>query len=193
MGALTKADQTIVKGSLASVAKTSGITVAEALCNAKLVVLLDTSASMSACDAPGQTERYKAACNELAKLQVRNPGAVAVFSFSSSCVFAPSGIPQFLQASTDLAGALRTVKKADDLGLDFCVISDGEPDDSEAALKQAGKFKSKISTIFIGSEDGPGRDFLDKLARVSGGESATQTPETLNLLSDTLSLQLLTA
>lgn len=193
MSDLVKADQVIVKGSLASVAKANGITVAEAFCNARLVVLLDTSASMRAADAPGHTERYKAACNELAKLQAKNPGTVAVFSFSSSCVFAPNGVPQFLMESTDLANALKTVKKADDLGLDFCVVSDGEPDDSEAALKQAGKFKSKISTIFIGPEDGPGRLFLEKLAQVSGGKSATQTPETLNLLSDTLSLQLLTA
>ena len=175
----------IVKGSLSSIAKAKGITTGEAFANAKLIVLLDTSASMSRQDAPGGQERYRAAVNQLAKLQAERQGEVVVVSWSTHAQYAPNGIPAFLGESTDLANALKFVKHADGL-FEFCVISDGEPDDEKAALAIASKFKSKISTIYIGPEDGAGRDFLRRLAATAKGTSGTCETQNLNLLSESV-------
>lgn len=186
MHELIRTDGPTVKGSLASVAKQTGITVAEAFMSAKLVVLVDTSASMSSDDAPGGQSRYRAACNELAKLQAQNPGAVAVFSFSSVARFCPNGIPDFQQECTDVLTALRAIKKADGL-LEICLISDGQPTcDEGECLAYAAKFKSRISTIFVGPEDGPGREFLQKLALASGGQHWQQSAQELGQLSATV-------
>lgn len=175
----------MVKGSLASVAKMQNISLAQAFLGAKLAVLLDTSASMMTPDAPGRQERYRAACNQLAKLQTEHPGAVVVVSFSSQAEFAPNGIPRFQKQGTDLAGALRFVRELDGL-VKFVVISDGQPDDEQAALTAARQFKSQISTIYIGPErDLMAQGFLLALANAAGGTFAQHNATGIHLLSET--------
>jgi Mg-chelatase subunit ChlD len=55
----------------------------------------------------------------------------------------------------------------------FIVISDGEPDDEKEALKVAKTFKNRIDTIFVGREGAEGQDFLNRLAKASGGSHVT--------------------
>lgn len=162
----------IVPGSLQALAQQSGHSLAESFLSADAIVLVDVSGSMSDCDVrhrPGQS-RYDVACSELAKLQAQLPGKVAVIAFSDSPTFCPGGVPSFDRGGTNLAGALRFVHIADDCGITFYVISDGQPNDEASALAEARKFKSTINTIFIGNEGDSGADFLRRLAQASGGK-----------------------
>lgn len=185
-----------VKGSLQSIANKAGITVAQAFVNCEVVVLFDVSASMNTEDLfHGEfnlTTRYKKACNQLAKLQAENPGAVCLICFDDKQTFESSGIARQPGGSTDIAGALRFVHKADDTGLKFIVISDGEPDDDEAAIRVAKTFKSKIHAIYIGPEGGYGADFLKRLSAATGGLFSNSGTAGIGQLSQTVQ-NLLTA
>lgn len=189
-----------VRGSLQSTANKAGITVAQAFVNCEVVVLFDVSASMDNMDDyPVHTKsRYEKACNQLAKLQSENSGAVCLICFDDTQTFEPSGIARRPGGSTNIAGALSFVHKADDTGLKFIVISDGEPDDGEAAIKEAKKFKSKIHAIYIGPEctckNGTqcGADFLKRLSVVTGGQFSNNGTAGIANLSATVE-RLLTA
>lgn len=162
----------VVKGSLAHQAKQNNQSVAESFVSADVVVLVDTSASMSECDSRDGLSRYDAACQELIKLQNTLAGRIAVISFSSSQVFCPNGIPQNLYAGTMLAEALQFAKMADIAPMRFIVISDGYPDNPVTALAIASQFVSRIDTIHVGAEnDKAGIYFLQKLAMLQHGQS----------------------
>lgn len=161
----------VVKGSLADVTRQNHTHLAASFVNAECVILVDTSGSMGAKDAIGGRSRFDQACDELAKLQSVLPGKLAVLSFSSSVTFCPTGTPDFIGGSTDLAGALDYAKVADVGDMQFIVISDGEPNNPITALAAARKYTGKIDTVFVGPEGGSGRDFLDKLAKASGGQA----------------------
>lgn len=165
----------IVPGSLTAIARDKNTTVAEAFVSADAIIVVDVSSSMMAHDvdqrAYGRASRYDAACAELAKLQRELPGKIAVVSFSGGAAFCPSGTPYLDGGSTDLAGALKFVHVADGTGMRFVVISDGEPNDREKALKAANRFKDRIDTVFVGPPEGRGQAFLAQLAAASGGQN----------------------
>jgi len=175
----------IVPGSLQAIATANGGSLAESFVTCDHCIIVDTSGSMGAVDSEpartinegrkrGQTKtRYERACDELKTLQATLPGKIAVISFSSGVEFCPSGVPTNLGSSTDLAGALKFARVADDCDMSFTVISDGQPDSEEAALREAAKYTSKISTVFCGSAGGPGEEFLRRLAQASGGQAVT--------------------
>lgn len=165
----------IVQGSLRSIAQQSGKSLAESFLSCDVICIVDTSGSMSAKDSHGGKSRYEVACQELANLQNHLPGKIAVISFSNTVQFCPSGIPVNLDGGTQMDEALKFVKVADEIpDMRFFLISDGEPNDEAAALKIARSFKNKISTIYVGPEDNPtGRDFLQKLAKLTGGQTVT--------------------
>jgi Mg-chelatase subunit ChlD len=167
-------DKQIVKGSIADIARKTGVSIAETFLSCDVVCIVDTSASMGAKDSTGGKSRYDQACWELATLQGDLPGKIGVISFADSAAFCPNGTPTNLGGSTDLAGALKFAKIADQPGaMRFIVISDGEPNDSQGALKVAKTYHNKIDTIFIGPEGGGGREFLKRLAAASGGQHVT--------------------
>lgn len=164
---------TIVPGSLQDQATAAGGSLAETFLNCDLVVLVDTSGSMIDADAPGGRRRYDAACDELAKLQASQPGKIGVIGFSSYPEFCPGGKPPFQKGGTDLAAALDYANLIDGL-CELVVISDGQPDNPEAALRSARAYKaSKISTVYVGPEGGAGQEFLRKLAAANRGQSVT--------------------
>lgn len=166
----------LVPGSLQAIAQQQGQTLAESFLSADAIVLVDVSGSMGATldGGPGAERasrtRYQAACDELKALQARMPGKIAVVAFSSKPAFAPGGVPLYDAGGTDMAKALQFVHCADDCGISFVLISDGAPNDEIATLAEARKFKSSISTIFIGHEGEAGADFLRRLAAASGGQ-----------------------
>ena len=88
--------------------------------------------------------------------------------------------------TTDVGAALRMMLMADGAGIRLVLISDGEPDNEPEALSMAAKFKSKIDTIFVGREDGYGREFLRKLSAATGGISITNAPEQLGKLEQNI-------
>lgn len=183
----------IVPGSLRAIAQAEGRSLAESFLSADAIVLIDVSGSMGIRDventggpsrpyfgeptrASGRT-RFEAACDELARLQKTLPGQIAVVQFSSSVGFCWGGRPLYEGQGTALHAALNFVRPADGT-VEFFVISDGHPDDPDAALAVARKFDSVIHTIYIGPEGGPGAAFLRRLASVAGGQSsANKVPE----------------
>jgi len=161
----------IVTGSIADVMGRENVSLAESFLSCDVMLLVDTSGSMSQNDAPEGLSRHDAAQRELEHLQNGQPGKFSVVSFSSEARFCPTGIPHRFNAGTDMAGALRFVKPADDCGIRFFLITDGEPDSEKETLKVAKTFKSRIDVVFIGRKNGRGSDFLQRLAAVTGGQS----------------------
>lgn len=164
----------IVPGSIAALAQQGNKSIAEALVDADVVILVDTSGSMSSPDGRGGMTRYDTACAELADLQTSLPGKLAVFSFSDTTEFCPGGVPTFLQSGTDMLRALHKVKPFDLPGMRFILISDGEPDQPAQTMELARTFKNKIDVIYVGPETrAAGREYLQKLAAATGGKSVT--------------------
>lgn len=161
----------IVQGSLRAIATQSGKSLAESFLSCDIIVIVDVSGSMKSEDSRGGKSRYAVACEELAGLQRSLPGKVAVISFSDSTEFCPAGVPGNGGGGTNMEGALKFVKIADNIpDMKFFLISDGEPADEEITLKVAKTFKNHISTIFVGPEyETSGREFLAKLAAATGG------------------------
>lgn len=164
----------IVPGSLSALAKQENKSIAETFVNADLVVIIDTSGSMSTHDSRGGKSRYEVACEELANLQTNHPGKIAVLAFSNEVMFCPNGTPMYFGGGTDMAKALQFAKVADVPGMQFILISDGEPDDENETLAIACTYRNKISTIYVGPEETPfGREFLQRLAQATGGQMIT--------------------
>ena len=162
----------IVAGSMGAIAQQIGKSLAETFLSAEVIIIVDTSGSMNTMDSRGGKSRYDVACEELAQLQAHKPGKIAVISFSNQVIFCPSGVPTYFGGGTDMAKALQFAKVADVPGMQFILISDGQPDDPERTLTIARSYKNKISVIYVGPEDQSlGRDFLDKLAKTTGGQS----------------------
>lgn len=182
----------LVYGSLKDISQRSGRPIAETFLSVDALVMVDTSASMDTEDCQGNRKRYDLACEQLIRLQRELPGKVGVISWSSSVQFNPGGVPYYFGHGTDLAGVLKFVKPADGTSIKLILISDGEPDQEQAALDLAKQFKSKISTIYVGPESGYGRDFLRRLAEVTGGQSVSQSINQLGQLSTTVKGLLMT-
>jgi len=164
----------IVPGSLSAIARQENKSIAETFVNVDLVVIVDTSGSMFTHDSRGGKSRYGVACEELTQLQNAHPGKIAVLAFANGTIFCPSGVPTYLGGGTDMAGALQFAKIADVPGMQFILISDGQPDDEAATLAIAKTYQNKISTIYAGPEEHPaGRDFLQRLAAATGGQTIT--------------------
>lgn len=180
----------MVKGSLLHVARESNRSLADSFMDVDAVIVVDVSSSMEIPDATGRRTRFDVASNELARLQNQLPGKLAVVSFSNHPQFDPSGKPDCRGGMTDMAAALRFIRPVDGCGVRLILISDGEPDDASDALKVAKKFKTKLDTIYIGPEDGAGRDFLRQLSEATGGASVTNEAAKLNLLSQNVRMLL---
>jgi len=151
------------------------------------IVMIDTSGSMAATDCQNGQMRHTVACNELRKLQREIPGKIAIIEWSSSHAFCPGGVPgPPIGWTTDMAGVLAFVHRADDTGIKLILISDGHPDCEQSALNQARLFRSKIDTVFIGPENDPGADFLRRLAALTGGVAKTQSAREIINLADTV-------
>lgn len=164
----------LVKGSISDIAAQNNQSIAVTFISCDVIVLVDTSASMGAHDAPDGRTRYKQACLELETLQRNLPGKIGVISFSHNTMFCPNGVPFNFSGGTDLAGALKFAKVADvPDAMRFIVISDGEPDDESDALWVARSYKNRIDTIYCGREMGHGQEFLKRLAAASKGSHVT--------------------
>jgi hypothetical protein len=183
----------IIFGSVADLARTNNYSIAEAFAfNVKALLVIDVSASMAMRDCQNGHSRYAMAVKELERLQRSRPGKVGIVEFSTIIMFAAGGIPSPPQSSTNLTGALEFIHPADDCGIEFWIISDGEPDNPDSALDFARKFKTKINTIYIGPEGGAGAEFLRRLSALTGGRHADQGVQGIAHLSDTMQ-RLLTA
>lgn len=170
---MARQNNAIIPGSLSAISQQSNKSLAETFLSVDAILMVDTSGSMESEDAPGNISRHDAAEAELKRLQAQLPGKIAVISFSDVAMFCPNGLPIRFGGGTCMAEALKLVKPADDCGIKFFMISDGQPHDKAETLRLAKTFKSKINVVFIGPESDftGGRAFLEELARATGGKS----------------------
>lgn len=164
-----------VKGSLQESQKKRDVTFAEAFLTVEAICVVDISASMGVADVgvEGLRSRWDEANQQLAKLQARFPGKLAVVAFSDYAQFCPSGVLPFIQSSTNMLGALQFVAPADGVGIKFIMVSDGSPDDPQGTLAYASQMQSPIDAIYIGTDPG-GKEFMEKLAAATRGRSITK-------------------
>lgn len=169
--------EALVTGSFAEVQKVSGAGLAKSWLRVEAVLVVDVSSSMGTADSgDGNRERrVTVAAREVAKLQRRMPGKLAIVNFNHGASWEPSGRLEEPAGSTNVAGALEYVR---DLlgpgaeGITVVVISDGEPDSAEAAISEAGLLKAAgatISTVYCGPDYAHGKAFLERLASAGGG------------------------
>jgi hypothetical protein len=169
-------NQLAVKGSVLSEAEDKGISIEEAFVQCDVVVMVDVSGSMGDYYEGEESGLYDtcfdAAADALKQLQELYPSRVALLQFSSLTQFRPDGtlVPEF--ASTNMTSALEMARMADVPGMTFILISDGYPDFAEHAKREARKFSQPIHTIYIGREGEAGQEFLEEIARMSGGKSS---------------------
>jgi len=158
-------------GSQQDLANQQGKTLAESFLSAEMLILLDNSGSMGQQDTPQGITRVELAQQHLTTLQGKHPGAVALICFADKVEYSPSGYIIPVGGSTDLTSALQFAKTADGIGLKILLISDGSPNNEDSALEVAMTYESKIDVIHCGSDsDNRGRDFLKRLAAVTGGQ-----------------------
>jgi Mg-chelatase subunit ChlD len=163
----------IVKGSLSAIATEQNMPLAETWLSVDAVILVDVSGSMSQRDGREKT-RLELAREALGNLQGNMQGKIAMFTFSDDVKFIPNGYIAGVEGTTNLTSALRYVHMADAIPqMKFILISDGEPDWPNDAMREARKFKNKIDVIYIGRENGSGQKFLESLAAATGGKSKT--------------------
>lgn len=167
-----KEEALVVKGSLAETNHNRKLEFAEAFLTVDAIMVCDVSGSMHERDVAVEGGMWRSRfeeCNEqLKRIQRRFPGRLAVVAFSDSPEFVPGGVLPFLGGGTALREALEFVSPADGTGIKFIVASDGMPNDPEGAL-QVAKGMSPIDTVYIGS-DAQGKEFMERLARASGGQ-----------------------
>lgn len=162
----------IVRGSIQDVAQRDGVSLAESFVNCDAIVVVDVSGSMASPDSRGGRKRYDVALEELAALQGAMPGKVAVIAFSDGPIFCPAGAPPFLGSGTNLLGALQFAKVADMPDMRFIVVSDGQPNEPDAAIALARTFQGRIDTVFVGPEtDRYSREYMARLASARGGQA----------------------
>ncbi len=128
---------------------------------AAVVILADVSGSMRG----NKIERLK---RELQKLWPElGKARLMSFAFQPEWVEGPHALPA-VGGGTDLAAALTLAAGA--WPSEVIVISDGLPQDEQAALDAAQAIPGTISVLFIGDEgDHQGADFMRRLALVGGG------------------------
>lgn len=164
----------IIRGSQQAIAQQTGKSLAQTFVGAEAVIICDCSGSMNTPDSRGGKTRYDVACEELQALQGSLPGKIALISFNNLVMFNPAGEPMIPSGGTDLAAALQYCKRVDVEGIRFVLLSDGEPDQPDKALGIARTYKNRIDVVYVGPEDRPaGRDYLQRLAAVSGGQIVT--------------------
>ncbi len=163
----------IVPGSVADLARQNGGRIAPP----SVIIVFDHSGSTEEMDARlldgSRASRWSAGCEQLALIQARMPGKIAVLAFADVVTPCPGGVPPEPTGFTDLALALRMARQADTGAVRFVVISDGQPNDKGTALDLARAFVGQIDAVLVGEgaawEREQSANFMQELALVGRG------------------------
>jgi Mg-chelatase subunit ChlD len=132
----------------------------------KPMLLLDISGSMGA-SVNGERKI------DTLRNAVKDMHNARMFAFSERCSEVQYGIPE-PETSTDLAHAFRYLKKwITTKDANLLLVSDGIPDDKEDALYEAKTLNIPINVLFIGTEGSDGEEFMQTLAKITGGKQVT--------------------
>jgi len=168
-----------IEGSMADYQRKTGAGLAKSWLAVKAVVVVDISGSMSTQDAGDGHARVDVAKMELAKLQKKLQGQIAVVEFNYDARWRRDGSLGSPDGGTNLAGALDYVRELVGPGaprMQVVVVSDGSPDLEETALASARTLHAagaKISAVYVGPDHfEAGKRFLAQLAALGGGEAS---------------------
>lgn len=149
----------------------------------RIVILCDTSGSMSQVDAIGGRRRIDALQSVLNSLRKKHP-RIRLFSFADTLTPCDAGILPPPAGGTNLGLALENVVVYLNKHTVLILISDGEPDSETDALQAARQLPCRLEVFFVGPEGGAGSAFLAKLAAsVGGGFSSTPLSQVRQLES----------
>jgi hypothetical protein len=146
----------------------------------KKIFLLDISGSMN-CYVNGKSK-----LDHLRSIMKDYPEAVKTcFSSDVYCSVDRNGnvdctIPPYAHGSTDLARAIRYLRGLAKRPERIVLISDGDPDDPNAAMREATGFSVPIDIIFIGQKGSSGEMFMINLAKFTGGRQFTIEDKSAN-------------
>jgi len=181
MGALATTNGGSIEGSMADYQKRTGAGLAKSWLQVKALVVVDISGSMATRDAGDGHRRVDIARMELAKLQKRMPGQIAVVEFNYDARLRRDGSLGEPDGGTNLRGALDYAAELLGPGLErvqIVVVSDGLPDSPEAAVEAGRAMAGKgchLSTVYCGPDTGldanSGKAFLRQLATAGGGKA----------------------
>lgn len=186
---IVPAPGSIVPGSIAAMAQANGGRIAPP----EVIIIFDHSGSTEIIDANlldgRRVSRYQAACEQLAIIQARLPGKIAVLAFADEVTPCPGGVPPEPTGFTNLTGALRFAREADTGAVRFIVISDGAPNNKGTALAVAGEYAGQIDTVLVGELDEWERKdctaFMEELARIGRG-TFTRDASGMRFLGETV-------
>jgi hypothetical protein len=180
-------DAIVAVGSILDVTEAGGDP-AEVMMSARLALLCDRSASMSDRDADSRP-KYQIEDEVVSSLQRRYRGQIVLVSFSTHARIELSGTLPTPNGMTNLAGALDRIRPIVDAGIRVCVISDGYPDDAEAALRVARSLKYRLDCIYIGRAGSEGDLFMQRLAaEVGGTHQVNEAAKSIENMIETLLL-----
>lgn len=146
----------------------------------KKIFLLDISGSMEICI------EGKSKLDHLRSIMKDYPEARKIcFSSDVYCNVDRNGnvdctIPTSAHGSTDLAGAIRRLRGLAKRPERIVLISDGDPDDPNAAIREATEFSVPIDIIFIGQKGSSGEMFMINLAKFTRGRQFTIEDKSAN-------------
>jgi Mg-chelatase subunit ChlD len=146
----------------------------------KKIFLLDISGSMD-CYVDGKSK-----LGHLRSIMKDYPEAVKIcFSSDVYCNVDRNGnvdcvIPTSAHGSTDLARAIGYLRGLAKRPERIVLISDGDPDDPNAAMREATGFSVPIDIIFIGQKGSSGERFMINLAKFTGGRQFTIEDKSAN-------------
>lgn len=141
----------------------SVIVKARAESNRRTILICDCSGSMSEHVDAGQ-RRIDVLRNAI------NGTKAEIISFNSSAFV--TSIPAEPGGGTNMAGALDFAAPMTAGDAEVILLSDGEPDDVQAAYDAAARFPKPLKTIFCGSSRSRGEAILQQIAVLSGGKHA---------------------
>ena len=143
------------------------------------MILVDVSSSMETADAGdgNREQRVAVARREVAKLQKRMPGKLAIVNFNHDASWSPEGRIENPSGSTNVAGALEYVADLLGAGRRRGSRSWSSATASRTAprrrSRRPGKLAAKgavINTVYCGPDRGLGKGFLNRLAAAGKGE-----------------------
>lgn len=134
------------------------------------ILLLDTSYSMACYNTQGTERRVDILWNIVQDL--RSQGLkFSVVEFNHTVKWSDSITKPEPNGGTDLAGALEEIARMNKQVSSITLVTDGQPDDSDAALASAAAFGVKINVLFAGDErDTYAQAFCRELAQLTNGQ-----------------------
>ena len=171
---LTDSQQSL-EGSIRDLANRRAQDLAVAMTNAEVIVLFDSSSSMSyntttdPYSPSSGRSRYDDAFEALKSLQAKLPGRILLVSFNTTYKVNLDGIPMRPNGTTIITPALEYIEPAAMADMRLIVISDGEVNSPLSALAAVAPWTNQIDTIFIGEETNlRAISFMRDLARNKG-------------------------